>query len=325
VPGAATIRRAGIVVRLRRRVGRVDSRDWEGQVGKDLRDGVQWLKAVVAVLLAALALVAYLYLDEPGQEDGLRGLALDLLPEVILVLILAPIGYYVLQRRGLGKGMDPPSDEDWSPGKLKQEIVDAVAELPAYANPLATSAPEVRRFWPSHRKVAWEDVIGNAESLDIVVVYYEQWIDDNRDELLSVFQRGGSVRLYMTDPEDVAAIEATAARFPEHDVERLREKIRGTARKFEALRRQADSYNAHLDIWLFPGVLNYAAVRADDDYVLLSVYEHKRERRIDSPAVLLDIKQSPTLKRFWDKELRCLTRESRRPDELFSEPEEEAA
>lgn len=295
-------------------------------MANDLRDGVQWLKAVVAVLLAALAVVAYLYLDGGGHEDGLRGLALELLPELILVLVLAPIGYYVLQRQGLGKGMDPPtSDEDWDPGKLKQEIIDGVAELPAYANPLTTSAPEVSRFWPSHRKVAWEDVIGDAESLDLVVVYYEQWIDDNRDELLEVFKRGGSVRLYLTDPDDEAAIAATAARFPEHDVESLREKVQGTARKLEALRRQADSYHAHLDVRLFPGVLNYSAVRVDDDYVLLSVYEHKRERRIDSPAVLLDIKQSPTLKRFWDKELRCLTDTSRRPDELFSEPLEEVA
>lgn len=318
---------------LARRTG--GGEDRTGVRKKDWRDGVQWLKVLSAVMLLALLVIAYQYCEEPGAEDGWRALGVAVIPGCIVVVIAGVVGYYALERWGLGRGMAPPAAGDGAEPvalhaahqKLRDEIVDQVAQLPIYTEPLATSAPEVRRFWPSHRKVSWDVVLGNADALDIVVVYYETWIDENREELMEIFKRGGTIRLYLTDPEDVAAMAATKERFPEHDVEALREKVRGTARMLDEVRKASGNYHARLDVLLYPGVLNYAAIRADEDQVLMSVYEHGRERRIDSPAILLDLAASQAVKEFWDKEMRCLHERSRPAPPGFVETgdEEEAA
>jgi hypothetical protein len=270
---------------------------------------VQWLKALLGVAVVALLVIAYVVLHGSHHRGALGDLALDVIPALIVLVLAGIVGWYVLERRGLGKGMGLPQDESGVAvglASVADEIVDRVAELPVYTEPRATTAPEVRRFWTSHRKVEWSEVIGTALSLDVVVVYYDTWIDENREELLSIFGRGGTIRLYLTDPRDERALEATADRFPEHSVDDLKSKIQGTAQRLDELRRESDRYQARLEVRLYPGVLNYAAIRADGDWVLTSFYEHKRERRIDAPAVLLDIAQSPELRRFWDKELRFL-------------------
>lgn len=281
--------------------------------GQQTQEGVQWLKAVAGLLIAVLLGVAYLLLDTPKQAHGLRALALGIIPGAIVLVLAGPIVYYGLQRRGLGKGMQTPEegDRDLSAEALAQKIVDGVAELPAYTEPMATAAPEVRRFYPSFRKIDWEEIIGEADSLDIIVVYFDSWVDNNREELLAIFRRGGAIRLYITDPDADVAMQATNERFPEHSRDDLSERVRGTAQKLHALWKESASYHAHLEVHLYPGVLNYAAVRADEDQVLLSVYEHHRQRRIDSPAMLLDLRQSSAMRDFWDKELRHLLERSR--------------
>ena len=99
-------------------------------------------------------------------------------------------------------------------------------------------------------------------------------------------------------------------RFPEYSTEQIDAKIRNTIGKFEILRTNSTHKLAGFQAFLLGRTIWFAAVRFDQRMLALSVYEHAREMRISSPAVVIQLSAFPETRTWIEREFNDLTERS---------------
>ena len=252
------------------------------------------LSLLGAAVLAALVL-AYFAVNPDGWS-GWRDLLLGLLVSLIALLLASLVVYVLLLRRGI-------------------PTLSALARLDREAEPATrfTKATHGDVF-ENYREIPWDELLSDVDELDIVVCYFDSWVSSNWESLLTFFNGGGRMRIYLPDPEIPDVLAQVHSRFGEYRQEAVREKIVNTGIRLANVIEESVSREARLAINFYPGPLNYSAIRFGRESVLLSAYEEFRKQKIDSSAVLLKIKGRAHLQKYWAKEIEGFARQSREVD-----------
>lgn len=250
---------------------------------------VAWLKVILALATMLALVLLYVLLDDGSDGNSWLKLLDNVIPNLIAGLVVVVALYFIFTRQGISN-----SEE------IAQEIKKAMPTAVASNSDLEGRG--VRDFYPNFREVPWKELIEGSKSIDIVVCYFDSWVRANWDDLRDFFGKGGSLRLFLPDFEDDAAMRVVQERFPEHSVAVVKQKVVSTALRLGRVLEESGSKSARLEIHFHPSALNYSAVRFDGETVLLSVYEQFRKQKIDSSAILLDLNKSEHLRLYWDKE-----------------------
>lgn len=168
--------------------------------------------------------------------------------------------------------------------------------------------PSLLAFHDSFRQVNWNSLLSNAtESLDIVVYYFDSWVNANYEQLVQFFRKPGTrVRIFLSNPNDKEIIENIQRQFPEYNRDLIKAKVAHTKERFELVLTAAGATEDRLEVYYVPHVLNYAVQCIDGKKFVLSVFEMFRQHRIDSPAFVIDLDTNPHMLKFWEKELKGL-------------------
>lgn len=209
-------------------------------------------------------------------------LILSVVPSIMATGIIAIVFYIVIECAGI---IDGPRLE-------KQLLLNEVKEYKSLG---------VLAFYPDFNKVPWDDLIKSSHHIDIIVSYYDSWINAHRPALKEFFVNGGEIRIFIGDVNISTVLEATKLRFPDRSEQQLKEKVSKTGSRIMAIRDDAGKGSVSLYYMPFPP--NYSSVIFDHEYVALSVYEQFRKDHISSQAILIDAHKHSETKQYWDKEI----------------------
>lgn len=160
-------------------------------------------------------------------------------------------------------------------------------------------------FYESYREVSWKEILTQADkSIDVMVYYWDNWVNEHEDSLLKFLSKPGTkLRFIFADGNQPAIVSEIRRLFPSYSEEQLREKIRAS---YSDLSERLENLNLPLDrieIYKVPRLVNYALQCIDEKLMILSVFEMSQQDNVDSPAVLIDLENSPQLKLFYQHEL----------------------
>lgn len=150
-------------------------------------------------------------------------------------------------------------------------LADRIAQR--LSTPPATNA--VIDFQETYRQLDWDRLLASAYSrVDIVVYYFDSWVNQHSESLRGYFQRPGTrMRLFVSDPTIEELLDGVAKLFPDYDRERVREKIERTGERLRKLVHEAGADASRLEVYYVPRPLSYSAQALDDKVLVLSVFE----------------------------------------------------
>ncbi len=162
-------------------------------------------------------------------------------------------------------------------------------------------------FYPSYRDVLWKELIPQAnKSLDIVVYYWDKWIDEHKSELFNFLQRPDThLTIIFADNENPAIEKEILRLFPHNSANDLANKINQTYLPF------IKENSKKLTVIKVPHLLHYSLQIIDNNIAILSLFDLYRAPNIDSPAFVLDLSKVPNFNSFCIKELEGMKRQGR--------------
>jgi hypothetical protein len=160
-------------------------------------------------------------------------------------------------------------------------------------------------FYTSYRDVPWKDLLVDAkDSIDIVVYYWHKWMGTHQAEIARFLDNPrAKLRIFLADENKPAILADIWRLFPNQTVVQLKEKIRGTYEPLEDFK--------NVQVYRYPHTLNYSMQCIDEKILVLSFFDMHRVDQVDSPAIIIDLDQSPQLKEFYLKEIQELLKASR--------------
>jgi hypothetical protein len=198
----------------------------------------------------------------------------------------------------------------WPPkiGKRPDKIKLSPAASPASEVPSCKAV-----IFENYRQIDWAQVLDEAKTLDIAVVFWASWVKAHWEKILKFYKRGGRVRLILTDP-NLSAIDLAWKKFPRYTRGEFIQRVEETVKNFQLALQESQPNSGSFETYFFNTVLNYAVIRVDDKKLFLSFYEHTNKVRICAPSFLLDLEASPGLKEYWNGEFEALLENSRQID-----------
>jgi len=162
--------------------------------------------------------------------------------------------------------------------------------------------PELLGFYPNYYNIPWNDLLKNAQKVEIVVCYFDSWAKNNWELLHNIFKRNGDISIFLTNPESRTHLSVLQDRFPDHSKEELKKLIWDTVHIIEDAYRKSQPNNGEYKVYFIDQTLNYSIVRIDSKYLVHSTYEQFRQRRIGNFGIVINLNNSEHLKNFFDKE-----------------------
>jgi hypothetical protein len=159
-------------------------------------------------------------------------------------------------------------------------------------------------FFTSYRGVPWDNLLSHAqESLDIVVYYWDKWINRHQQELKRFLENPkAKLRIFLSDERKPDILVDILRFFPNQTAGELKEKIKNTYLPL-------NTYN-NVEVYRYPHLLNYSMQCIDDKVLILSFFEISRQEAVDSPSIVIDLTKSPKMKQFYQKEIQILQKGS---------------
>jgi len=265
-------------------------------------DQITWLKVVIALVSSALLVVGYLILPAPQTPpSGCVELVRNAIPSGLVVLLSFISLYYLFIRNGI---------------RHNSELLDPktlAASIASYLREGSSVDLGLVAFHQTLRDVNWKTLLTEAkDSLDLVVYYYDSWVNLNDEHLRAFFQKPKTkLRILLADPEKGLVLDEVHRLFPEYSKQGLREKIVRTGERLRSIANAAGAASDRVEIWYVPHPLSYSAQIIDERLLVLSFFEMHRQQKIDSPAFIIDISQNKHLRDYIEKEFTGLLKKSR--------------
>ncbi len=171
-------------------------------------------------------------------------------------------------------------------------------------------------FYDGARNVNWRSLLSYAEkTVDLIVYYCPAWVDAHREEIKAFLSRPGTkLRLIMSDPRNPLILREIRKMFSEFSEAEIFVNIRATQKKLNEILESIEGPKGALEFFLLPRLLNYPCHRFDNEVVVFSLFEMHRQRKLDAPAVVVNLLDSPQLRDFFEQEWDGLLREGIRCD-----------
>ena len=271
------------------------------------------LVSIISIVLAVLLVVLYVIIDARTSDDpvfattqraevtvssALIKLGHDLIPNLLASLIAFLAIYWLLTRQGI------------SPSETETSSVEAnvLAAVQGAIGAGTTTPSGVIAFFPSFKEIDWGVWIKEANrEIDIVVNYFDSWVNDHFDELVSFFQKGKTrLNLYIPDPSTPGLVEQLHLIYTDRSEEFLREKIALTAKRLRDALEQAGGKADRLKVYPLRRRPNYALQRIDGRIAVFSAFDNVRGHGVDSPAIVLDLHKEPNVHEYFERELNGL-------------------
>lgn len=128
--------------------------------------------------------------------------------------------------------------------------------------------------------VEWDALFKRSRSIDIVVAYGSTWRNSNRARLTALAKRGGSIRVFLPDPNDPQTMSVLAARF-KMSPDSLRAKIHDSIDDFRSY-----SSIGNVEIYVRAGDAVFSCYQFDHSSVL-TLYSHSQQRLGSVPSFLV--------------------------------------
>lgn len=270
------------------------------------KDHIRWLTVILSVAGIVILILAYM-LWTPDQANRFGRLVESAIPSAVVVLAAIPVVYFLFEIKGIQFNASTSHETDVI------AIADAVVTR-LNAEDKSTRLPELRAFHDTYRNVNWKALIGEASvQIDIVVYYFDSWVNANYEIIVQFFRKPGTrMRVFVANPEDDTILANVNRLFPEYTKDEARSKVERTGTRLSSALKDAGGDMNRLEFYYFPHVLNYSIQVIDSTVLVLSIYEMSRQKKIDSPAIVIDLKRSPHLAKYWQKELDGLLSASKR-------------
>lgn len=259
----------------------------------DSNSQIRWLIVILSVVCLFASILLYFYLSP--EETTLIHLVLAALPSIVVILVAVPIVYFIFERQGIDYRNTKSSTID---------VNELSQKLASHLNTAQKSSPIVSAFYEKYRHVDWKDILNSAtDTIDIMAYYYDSWVNQNYEEIVAFFSRPGTrMRVFVSNPNDEFILANVQRLFPEYPKEEVAQKISRTgSRMFDAL-TEAGGHPDRLEFYYVPHLLNYSAQVINNSYLVLSIFEMYRTTKIDSPTIIINLKESEHIRKYWHKE-----------------------
>jgi hypothetical protein len=277
--------------------------------GTQEKGQIRWLTVVLAI--AGIVILALVYgFWVPTETNRFGKLIESVIPSVIAVLLAVPVVYFLFEQKGIQ--LHAPVFTATDLNQLVSAIIERL-EINSVGK-ASVRLPELRAFYETYRQVDWKGLLNEAsQQIDIVVYYFDSWVNSSYDDIVQYFGKPGTkMRVFVADPENEAVLSNIQRLFPEYGKEEIKGKIERTGERLAAALTDAGGNSGRLEFYYVPHVLNYSMQTIDGKVLVLSVFEMYRKRKIDSPAVVVNLQYSTQVVAFWQKEIEGLLASSRR-------------
>lgn len=159
----------------------------------------------------------------------------------------------------------------------------------------------------SYRNVNWDGLLSRAEhSLHIVVYFWDKWVRQHEKQLTKFLQKpNAKIHFFFSNQ-----LEEVQKLFPNNSVDQLSEKIQMTYQPLQDYLRVHQLPLDKVSVHFLPRLLNYSLQCVDESMLVLSFFEMYRKEQVDSPALVIDLKQVAHVQKFYQKELQGLKHEA---------------
>lgn len=161
-------------------------------------------------------------------------------------------------------------------------------------------------------QIDWEDLFRGSLRVDIFVHYFDTWIRNNDTHLEKILQSGGAIRIILPKSGNKNLVKQIKARFPEYEESEIKTKIQKTKDKLELIKSRVTNSEATLEIYEVEDLGYYCGVRIDNRYLVLSNYDHIRDKmKIEAPTFIIKLDSVSKIKDWFEKEFNGLIDKSK--------------
>jgi hypothetical protein len=246
----------------------------------------------VASLACILAVILYLYVPSgSGGKEGDRGAkAWALLHEVLPNLVMALLAFLLLSWLLYTSRLRAQRN-------LVDDIALRVVELAETDHGVTQSRADWSDFDWSALLSSSKEVVGVARFLDV-------WAGQLQAELKAFFNRGGRLKVFMTDPDAELAVRIAAdqqdtsrvtgeAVIATDSVTHSKERLQAGKARLETAFKNRDSRGpakkAQLKLFYTQESINYGVILFDGRQALFSAYAHWASHEQQMPYLLFDL------------------------------------
>ncbi|WP_162656304.1 hypothetical protein [Tuwongella immobilis] len=187
--------------------------------------------------------------------------------------------------------------------ELVKAVSDAVMGNLSGVSPGGNSPSAV---FDNFGKVPWTQFFAGCSNLDIVVHYFDTWINQHEVQLKKMLDRGGRIRIILPNYKNDELVALIKERFPDYTKEQVKKKIQNTFAKLEQIRVKAIHKHAIVVAYDVDSAPWYCGVSFDHRELVLSPYEHDRSLSVAAPATLVELPRLPAFQEWFEKEFAFL-------------------
>ncbi|ELS04321.1 hypothetical protein Xen7305DRAFT_00040500 [Xenococcus sp. PCC 7305] len=272
------------------------------------KDIAERLKVLLAVLTSIPLILVYQQIDQT-TENKLLLLILNTIPSLIAVLVGIPVLYFLFKIIGLEELYNRRNSVKQQ-SKLEKEI----SLVRSYIEDRMSGLELVKNFEEEFYDCDWEGLINSSNStIDIVVYYFDSWINRNRRSLVDFFRKSDTIiNVVVSDPEIAENLNEISRLYSDSSKDLLKSKIDGTYVKLVSIANEAGADISRIKFYYYPHFLNYSFQVFDKSKIVISFFEMFRKDYLVSPTLVLNLDKSAKLKKFFLKEMNGLIDNSRR-------------
>lgn len=177
-----------------------------------------------------------------------------------------------------------------------------------------THPPQIAQYQDSFKNISWDELIaGSDTSIDLIVFYFDSWVNAHWDSLIAFMSKPNTkIRLILSNPNDPNLLKHVNRLYPEYSEELIAYKIVSTYDRFMEVLKHVNVSPDRIEMYYYQFPFNHSLQIFDNRYVVVSLFEMYRNKKIESPAIVFDLEKSTHITHFFKKELDGIINDSER-------------